>query len=482
MHVETKKRVWGGIAVTVLAVSVPLTAFGLYWFHGLWPPPQETCSLPEPVLTASAGDSEVTLRWEWANGQRATVKEWQYRQAVQGEGWSVSRSTGPGAAYVVPRLTNSLAYTFQVRAELKSGYSCWSTAVAAVPRRITDVMEQIEEHQEAIAGSMADVVERMDERQELLQELGEEGIATLGAIAASTSEIAKHSDGIRRGVSEVADKVETAGKNVATATNAVAHRAAEIRNKVEDVAGKVEAAGGKVAGATTVVAQRAAEIRDEVGEVAGKVAEVATNVDAAAQKVADRLDEIKAQLEGMCDGCQGLPDNCRLVGTAYFENNSDVINRLTWCGDFPPQEDGLFVNTGYATSAGYAVHNLHLSDRRTACVSRCLHEQGGKFTFMEIARGEVRDLADPEGKSHESKKHRRVDVTFCPDFPSPEPIAEKRVGWPDGCGCDALTLEKLDLNDDVCQLQPSHDVEASIPTRNPPQRFSSQWPRAIQRG
>ena len=373
-----KQVIWGGVAIAALIASMPLTVCSLLWLSGRLESPREQCRLPAPVLTASAGDGEVTLRWEWASDQRIAVKAWQYRLAVQGEGWSVGQRTGPAAAYVVPALTNGLAYTFQVRAQFKSGFGCWSTAVTVVPRRVVDVMERMEKHQEAIAGSMADVVERMDARQELLQKLGEEGIARLGAIASSTGEIAEHSEEIRRGVFEVA--------------------------------GNVEAAGEDVAGATAVVAQRAEEIRD-------KVAEVATNVDAAGQKVADRLDEIKAQLEGMCDGCQGLPDNCRLVGTAYFGHNSDVIDRMTWCGDFPPQKAGLFVNTGYATSAGYAVHNLRLSDRRTACVSRCLHEQGGKFTFMEVARGEVRDLADPEGKSHESEMYRRVDVTFCPDFP-----------------------------------------------------------------
>ena len=224
---------------------------------------------------------------------------------------------------------------------------------------------------------------------------------------------------------------------MAEATAVVAQRAEEVRGKVEDVAGKVETAGREVAEATAVVAQRAEEVRDKVEDVAGKVAEVATNVDAAGQKVADRLDEIKARLEGMCDGCQGLPDNCRLVGTAYFNDDSHSIARMAWRGDFPAQKDGLFVNTGHATSTGYAVHNLHLSDRRTACVSRCLHEhpERGEFTFMEIAKGEVRDLADPEGTSDQSDKHRRVDVTFCPDFPGPEPSAKERKGWPDDCGC-----------------------------------------------
>ena len=72
-------------------------------------------------------------------------------------------------------------------------------------------------------------------------------------------------------------------------------------------------------------------------------------------------------------------------------------------------------------------------------MSRCLDVVGGgEFAFMEIARGEVLDMSDPEGTSAESDRHRRVDVTFCRDYPTPDTsAAERDPVWPDiqDCGC-----------------------------------------------
>ena len=130
----------------------------------------------------------------------------QIRQALQGESWSVTRSTSPAAtAYVVSGLTNDKAYTFQVRAQLDAAdFACWSAPVTVVPRRVDDVMEEIEKHQRAIAERMAEAVKGMADGQEALQVLGEKGIAALEAAATSTSEVAGHVTDIRDGVGQVA--------------------------------------------------------------------------------------------------------------------------------------------------------------------------------------------------------------------------------------------------------------------------------------
>ena len=362
-----------------------------------------------PVLAASAGNGEVTLKWEPADSQGTAVKAWQYRQAVQGESWSATRSTGPAAtAYVVSGLTNGLAYTFQVRSQLDAAeFGCWSAAVSVVPRRIDDVMERMEKHQEAIAKHMSEVVARMAARQELLQKLGEQGIVTLGEVAASTSEIAKHSAGIRDGVVQVA--------------------------------GNVDAAGQEVAAATMAVVQQAEDIRNEVGELV-------SSVDAAGQKVADGLADIVAQLGKACDGCEMLPANCHSLGRVFFdhdshrigdnkrneERNEEAFNKII--AGLQVRKGGLFLTEGYASTVGYARHNLHLSDMRAACVSRCLHDrlaslwlEDGNFEFREIARGEV---------SGANEENQRVDVTFCPGYSPAGPNAEKRPPvWPTDCAC-----------------------------------------------
>ena len=73
-----------------------------------------------------------------------------------------------------------------------------------------------------------------------------------------------------------------------------------------------------------------------------------TSVGVSAQKVVDKLDEIKVELSEMCDGCEALPKNCSLLGTAYFGEDSHRIERMTWHSPLPRQGPGLFLNVGYA--------------------------------------------------------------------------------------------------------------------------------------
>ena len=342
-----------------------------------------------PDLAAAPGDGQVTLTWEPAVSLGATIKAWQIRQAVQGEDWSAARSTGAAAtAYVVSGLKNDVAYTFQARAQLDAAdFGCWSTPVSVVPRRIDDVMKEIEKHQKAIAGRMVELVKGLEERQEELEKLRERAIATLGAVATSTSATAEHTAATRDGVAKLACKVDSARDKIVEATNSVAAK-----------------------------------------------------VDKAKQDVVDKLDDIVEKLGKGCDGCEALPANCQLLGTAFFGHNSERIENMMWEKDeWPELPTGVFLNIGHASSVGHAVHNLRLSDQRAACVSRCLDVVvGGDFAFMEVARGEILDMSDPEGTSTESDQHRRVDVAFCEDYPIPDAEAAQRDPvWPDGgdCGC-----------------------------------------------
>ena len=347
-----------------------------------------------PTLAASAGDGEVTLTWEPAVGMGAAAKAWQIRQAVQGEDWAATGNTGAAAtAYVVSGLKNDVAYTFQTRAQLDAAdFGCWSTPVSVVPRRIDDVMKEIEKHQKAIAAHMAELVKGLEERQEELKKLREQGIATLGAVATSTSATAEHTAATRDGVAELACKVDSARGQVLEATNAVA-----------------------------------------------------TDVGKAKQEVVDKLDDIVEKLDKRCDGCEALPANCSRLGEVLFGHDSPrIIRDENWTElkeNLPAHKGpGLFLNVGHASSVGHAVHNLRLSDQRAACVSRCLEVVvGRKFAFMEIARGEILDMSDPEGTSAESDQHRRVDVAYCKDYPIPAAeAADRDPVWPDvgDCGCE----------------------------------------------
>ena len=365
-----------------------------------------------PALSASAEDGKATLEWEPAVGLGTAVNAWQIRQAVQGERWSVARSTGPAAtAYVVSGLTNDRAYTFQIRAQFDAAdFGCWSAPVTVVPRRLDDVMKEIEKHQRAIAERMTKVVEGMVDGQELLRTLGEQGVTALGSVAISTREIAEHSADIRDEVGQVATNVDTAGKDVAAATMAVAEEAAGIGDKVEAVG----------------------------------------------QSVEEGLAKISERLSQVCDGCGVLPADCRTVGSVSFKNDNHRIEGSKSRDDFEriskqlnelsKQGQGLVLTVGYATPVGHAIHNLRLSDLRAACVSRCLDGRlsNGTFAFRELARGEVPlDGSDLEGVS---ARGRRVDVTFCPDYSSEVPDAEDRGPvWPDAerCRCSGGVVSEV---------------------------------------
>lgn len=366
-----------------------------------------------PTLAATAGSGEATLRWEPATVQRAAIKAWQYRRAVQGESWSHTQNTGPAAAtaYVVSGLTNGVAYTFQVRGLFgAANFGCWSAAVSVVPRRVSDVMERMAKHQESIAKDMAKVVEGTAARQRLLQELGESGIAVLGAIATSTNELAESSAGIREGVAQVAESVDTAGEDVAAATR--------------------------------VVAQQATAIDSRIGALV-------SSVDRARQVVAAGLAEITER----CHGCAPPPASCsrKPVGEVYFDHNSDEIGDRNAVHCIAEQlrsskvetHGGLVLTEGYATAVGTAVYNLGLSDRRAenvaAQLEKCLSD--GRFEFRWVAKGETFDQRDPAGTSRAS---RRVDVVLCEDTSHWQQPDGPRGELPDATACSCVGVSSPD--------------------------------------
>ena len=439
-----------------------------------------------PVLAASAGDGSVTLTWEPAAAQGIVAKAWQYRQAVQGESWSAARNAGPAATtYVVSDLTNDIAHTFQVRAQLNTDFSCWSDAVSVVPRRMNDVMDRIEKHQGAIAANLAHVVQRMATSQEILRELGEQATTTLEGVATSTSAIAEHSAGIRDGVRQVVTSVDTAGSDIVAATTAVRQQAEGIRNNLDTLASSVDAAGEGIVAATVAVKDEAAGIRnnldtlassvdaagegivaatvavkDEAAGIRTEVGQVARRVDAAGQQVAERL----ADLAERCQQCADPLESCvpKLLGEVCFANNSALIrnqeeveciaSNLQSVGRLG--RGGLVLTVGYATAVGTAIYNLGLTDDRAATVSNELGksldpEDAHLFEFRPIARGEAFDGTDLAGKSPMS---RRVDVIFCerpPNEGQPPGALAKVTAEFTACGCqdEPGDLEPLKKDD-----------------------------------
>ena len=379
-----RQRRRNGIVVLAAALGAPLLAVVLLYGLASWlfvAPPTFCPPESAPPLAASVGDGEVTLTWVPVVGIGATANAWQVRQAVQGERWLPLRSSGTaGSAYVVSDLTNGVAYTFQVRVQYNSGVGCWSDPVTVVPRRIDQVMKEIEKHQKAISERMTEVLKSMADGRQLLKELSNVEKETLQAISTSTS-------------------------------------------KIEEDSGT---------------------IRTDVGHIKTTVAE-------GRREIVDKLSKIVEKLGNVCDGCEGLPANCQPIGSAFFGHDSEGIEKVKWEKEgLPDIRTGLFLNVGHATSVGHAVHNLRLSDLRAACVSRCLDDaleernggfERGEFVFMEVASGEVLDMSDAEGTSAESEKNRRVDVTFCPDYPNPG-APEREPVWPDEdtCGCINMSL------------------------------------------
>ena len=97
----------------------------------------------KPVLTASAGDRQVTLGWTpLAVAGTSPIGGYEYRRSDDGGAnwdpdWTAIPMSAPGGAYAsgytVTGLTNGTAYTFELRARSAAGASAASDRVTATP-------------------------------------------------------------------------------------------------------------------------------------------------------------------------------------------------------------------------------------------------------------------------------------------------------------------------------------------------------------
>ena len=95
-------------------------------------PPGVTVPISTIGLRATAGNGQVTLRWDTpANTGGATIVRYEYRWAESGGDFGDWMSVGSGTrSATVPNLTNGADYTFEVRPANALGYGSTETAVA----------------------------------------------------------------------------------------------------------------------------------------------------------------------------------------------------------------------------------------------------------------------------------------------------------------------------------------------------------------
>lgn len=353
----------------------------------------ELCAT-SPGLRASADDGKATLEWEPAVGFRATPKAWQFRQALQGETWSVAGDTGPAAtAYVVSGLTNDKAYTFQVRAQLDAAdFTCWSAPVTVVPRQVDNVMAEIEKHQRAIAKRMA----------------------ALEAIATSMREIAGQAKGIHDGVDAVAT---VAGLELV-----------KMQTAIDKVDGNIGKMGEEVVAGLSRIEEKLGRTPAEPGEepdiCGGRGIAEETWLAFGNESFKVRLDED--------DEDEVLSDEDRERSDANWEKIQSFAEKLK------DVDGGLILTVGRATAVGEDTYNQHLSDQRATCATLCIRKRLGDraedFEFREVAKGETITECDLPGTN---PKSRRVDVILCHGTDSEEKQYSSGVSdlTADRCGC-----------------------------------------------
>ena len=369
--------------LTVLTAIVSLLLLVLFYNVLFKTSPGSCQAHSAPTLTALAGDGKVTLKWELEGGVVA-VKRWRHRQSTRGPSTVetvklVDHLEGATNSHLVRDLMNGVTYEFRVQGILEAdGSGCWSNPVLAVPGHLRNVVERIERRQQAIVGLMT-----ADGK--ALRELGERGVGALEGLAKSTSAISEATAEIKKGVDRLANGIEPA-VNATTDQSGIAVQTG---------------AGGE---------------QCEVGRgCRGPVV-----------------------LHEPHESCEGTP-----LGEVLFaydtpfigESNRDALELIL--AQLSRRERGIVLAEGYASSAGFERHNMHLSDRRAICVSECLREglpDDERFEFREIAKGEAVVTGDLLGMSAENQ---RVDVTFCgASLREPRWEAKGRIG-PDAveCGC-----------------------------------------------
>lgn len=362
------------MALTILAAMITPLLF-LVLYDILFKTPPGVCHA-KPVLAAVAGNGKVTLTWEQGSDQTA-VKHWRYQQSAPGENTIETIKTEDAASaansHIVSDLTNGVTYIFRVQGVLNPlGLTCWSNPVTVVPGHLRNVLGRIEEYQKAIAANG-----------KALRKIGWWGVRALKELAKSTSEIAVTTAGIKTAVDRLASGRKAAGN-------------------VPDEPIKIAQA-------------------DPDAEPCGE------GEDCEGPPVQPESSEL----------CEGSPLGEVMFGHdihSIGEDNGDALELIL--AQLVQREGGLVLTEGYASSAGFERHNMHLSDKRAICVSECLRERlqdDGRFEFRAIAKGEAVDASDLLGMGDENQ---RVDVTFCHTSSLREPRweARRRVG-PDAEEC-----------------------------------------------
>ena len=87
-------------------------------------------------LTATGGDSQVSLSWD--NPNNSSISQWHYRRKTSGGNWGTSQTiSGSGASttsHTVRGLLDLTSYSFQVRAKNAGGEGPWSDEASATTR------------------------------------------------------------------------------------------------------------------------------------------------------------------------------------------------------------------------------------------------------------------------------------------------------------------------------------------------------------
>ncbi len=94
-------------------------------------------AVPQPTLTATAGDGSVTLSWQALPD--AGITSWHYQSSSDGgTTWSATQDVAGGSttSATVSGLTNDTAYTFRLFARAGSAQSSWSEFATATPRPV----------------------------------------------------------------------------------------------------------------------------------------------------------------------------------------------------------------------------------------------------------------------------------------------------------------------------------------------------------
>ena len=125
---HTVTQLTNGQRYTFWLRAVNSVGIGAHTITGVTPAPAPSAPTG---LTATAGDTEVVLKWTDPND--STITEYEYKQD-SGDWTDISDSGATTTTYTVTGLTNGTSYGFRVRAVSLTGNGAQSAEVSATPR------------------------------------------------------------------------------------------------------------------------------------------------------------------------------------------------------------------------------------------------------------------------------------------------------------------------------------------------------------